>query len=718
MVDIMAAKKIVNSYQTDVVESIVNRWIFDYYFSLLLERYDNKQFADVCGIIDILERVLDRPLEATNVIKTKIRILQFLTRIHNGENIGKSFNADKCVSPLESALIVLEQMSQDCSIPQQDFENVCASIKDMKAIFMSFIKKKSKMHDVEQINFLQFKKEMLAFCQSLCPSSVSFLHKAATHLFDEKLAAKNRTEPDEQEKAGPSFTLHINNKPFGPCKHTIIQRARLEAAYKALTAGSDEKTFAQLEEEVVEEEEQARIDNLCLRLSPSPRDTNQDLEQDELFQRDSGSPMEASQADQPPHTDANPQTQAGSLPKTTRVLRNRRLYTVAQLVAEPDSQGSSQCTTALQEMEIDVHTEEPPQSLAIPNRNDSQSPLTDDEVTIPVRKRPRPANKICSRASTCPAELSTESEEDPPGSVENGEISAAKRHNQSNSSLSGNSTKSEESSSDSEEDPQESPAPCKSPVQKPRKQLASKPLSKQVQIQQIQKSSVSQIHWTAHPICSLLTLSLKQAPLLKRTLLKTQGLPVPNGLRNESTISGNKKKMWSERETQKLKEGVKKFGEGNWSKIMAHYSFEDRTNVNLKDRWRTLKKMNQQSILRFYSGKPVAICSDSPCEEESLCRSGAKLMLHNERAALCWENNSCANGSPRTNHWSVSVVSFRRVFVALCCCIAEQPQPFLFYGTHLQKRRRRIDRSMIGEPTNFVHTTHVGSGDMGHGLAS
>lgn len=25
---------------------------------------------------------------------------------------------------------------------------------------------------------------------------------------------------------------------------------------------------------------------------------------------------------------------------------------------------------------------------------------------------------------------------------------------------------------------------------------------------------------------------------------------------------------------------------------------------------------------------------------------------------------------------------------------------------------------MIGEPTNFVHTTHVGSGDMGMGLSS
>ncbi|KAJ8398273.1 hypothetical protein AAFF_G00428430 [Aldrovandia affinis] len=43
------------------------------------------------------------------------------------------------------------------------------------------------------------------------------------------------------------------------------------------------------------------------------------------------------------------------------------------------------------------------------------------------------------------------------------------------------------------------------------------------------------------------------------------------------------------------------------------------------------------------------------------------------------------------------------------CCIAEQPQP---------KRRRRIDRSMIGEPTNFVHTTHVGSGEMSMAFSS
>ncbi|MBN3313354.1 C42S2 protein, partial [Atractosteus spatula] len=53
--------------------------------------------------------------------------------------------------------------------------------------------------------------------------------------------------------------------------------------------------------------------------------------------------------------------------------------------------------------------------------------------------------------------------------------------------------------------------------------------------------------------------------------------------------------------------------------------------------------------------------------------------------------------------------SMTEFWVCFSCCIAEQPQP---------KRRRRIDRSMIGEPMNFVHTTHVGSGDMNLGHSS
>ncbi|XP_051778752.1 CDC42 small effector protein 1 isoform X2 [Erpetoichthys calabaricus] len=39
------------------------------------------------------------------------------------------------------------------------------------------------------------------------------------------------------------------------------------------------------------------------------------------------------------------------------------------------------------------------------------------------------------------------------------------------------------------------------------------------------------------------------------------------------------------------------------------------------------------------------------------------------------------------------------------CCVVVKPPP--------KKRRPRIDRTMIGEPMNFIHLTHIGSGDMG-----
>ncbi|TWW65933.1 CDC42 small effector protein 1 [Takifugu flavidus] len=42
------------------------------------------------------------------------------------------------------------------------------------------------------------------------------------------------------------------------------------------------------------------------------------------------------------------------------------------------------------------------------------------------------------------------------------------------------------------------------------------------------------------------------------------------------------------------------------------------------------------------------------------------------------------------------------------CCVATKAPP--------KKKRRKIDRSMIGEPTNFIHLTHIGSGEMADGL--
>uniref|UniRef100_W5M829 Telomeric repeat-binding factor n=1 Tax=Lepisosteus oculatus TaxID=7918 RepID=W5M829_LEPOC len=51
------------------------------------------------------------------------------------------------------------------------------------------------------------------------------------------------------------------------------------------------------------------------------------------------------------------------------------------------------------------------------------------------------------------------------------------------------------------------------------------------------------------------------------------------------------KRHWTFEENQALKAGVRRYGEGNWAKILKHFEFNNRTGVMLKDRWRTMKKL-------------------------------------------------------------------------------------------------------------------------------
>ncbi|XP_037985210.1 telomeric repeat-binding factor 1 isoform X2 [Motacilla alba alba] len=60
-----------------------------------------------------------------------------------------------------------------------------------------------------------------------------------------------------------------------------------------------------------------------------------------------------------------------------------------------------------------------------------------------------------------------------------------------------------------------------------------------------------------------------------------------------SLACSRRRQKWTHKEDLQLKWGVREFGVGNWAKILAHGSFNNRTSVMLKDRWRTLSKINQ-----------------------------------------------------------------------------------------------------------------------------
>lgn len=162
---------------------------------------------------------------------------------------------------------------------------------------------------------------------------------------------------------------------------SAVTVSRLEAAYRSLATGSHDKSFTQLKMELTRED-------LSLILKKC---TSQNVEQDESCEGASCSPMEASPADQPEQIDADPQIQTGSVSKTASVTKKRQRYTVAQLVVEPDSQGSSQCTPAPEEMEPQVRAEEQTAAAASPAKTPPESPITEGKVVTPkwIKRRSR-----------------------------------------------------------------------------------------------------------------------------------------------------------------------------------------------------------------------------------------------------------------------------------------------------------------------------------------
>ncbi|XP_072321602.1 telomeric repeat binding factor a [Eucyclogobius newberryi] len=526
------ASATVNIQQT---EPVINRWLVDFYLFLAIDLFEKKQYNEFCAIRDLFDRVLSRPLESSETTPAKLRVLQFLSWIKDGESFDFASDEDPALSPLESALHLLQTMREDCPL-QSDYVKLSSSLKEMivrifimkgefgrakkalrhfpksmvdkKAIFMSLINQRVQT-TIDPMELIKFREEMLGFCQKLCQFTTPFLLKAAV-----RLIGSRRTEPDNIDEEEPG------QHSCKPCNRMFIAKSRLEAGFKVL---ADEASFVRLEKDLEEEESQAQ---------------GSEEIKDQLYLTNSGSPLEASPAEEPAQISDVPQAQTGSLSKSPT---NNRSYTVARLVMEPDTPiGSPDLDTELT----------PKETLEISENMDiTQCPLIEGEISRPLRKL-----KSCNRAKATSAEEEEEEEEE--------ELSDAYKTNASRESENENVMVADGLDGSPipvlKDDRQTSSTPHK---------IKSSPPTKWKQAFNSAKESKEE--WSDEEV------------------LFDEGSP------NESLTSNasQRKRKWTDAESQRLKEGVEKYGEGHWSKIKAYCKFKDRSNVNLKDRWRTMKKL-------------------------------------------------------------------------------------------------------------------------------
>ncbi|XP_051970458.1 telomeric repeat-binding factor 1 [Xyrauchen texanus] len=90
------------------------------------------------------------------------------------------------------------------------------------------------------------------------------------------------------------------------------------------------------------------------------------------------------------------------------------------------------------------------------------------------------------------------------------------------------------------------------------------------------------------------TIKKRQTKLRRTSICKvSRRSNAPSVLKSDNIATTRTKRMWTYKEDLGLKAGVRKHGEGKWAMILNEFEFENRTSVMLKDRWRTLKKLEK-----------------------------------------------------------------------------------------------------------------------------
>ncbi|XP_030812172.1 telomeric repeat-binding factor 2 isoform X3 [Camarhynchus parvulus] len=513
-------------------EKTVNRWVLQFYFHRAIEAYRSGRNRDFRQFRDIMQALLVRPLDREPDMAQMLRIMQLLSRVEEGENLDCTFDKESELTPLESAMLVLDFIREEFSVADRTMEAVQKMVKEAAVVvcirnkefekasdivkkhmgkeprnqkkrneWLAVIREKNASHPkVKNFSYEEFQQSIFEFLRGYMDDSEPALLTLLKKTLDSEHAGKAKSSLGTSESADGLKD----------------QAAAPEAPARAEGPTSSPEASGRAEGPARAPELAGAAEDLEGAASPAKRAAGPTAAP-EMMEEAGGSAA----AVEPMEVATDPAATPEHLPAAYDILKGTP--EPMEVAKEPAAAGP-----------------EPPR----------------------VSTRESPRTKRCREVENQASETS-----EPP------EIP----HNIKNLfSISNLIVELDGSSSKSSECPDSSQEHVVSSASKPAPKLPDEPLS-------AQSEKSFQGRWNSS--CGT---EEKDSWSDEDELFANAASLEKNKTSNNS---GSKKQKWTMEESEWIKEGVKKYGEGRWKTICLKFPFRNRTSVMIKDRWRTMKKL-------------------------------------------------------------------------------------------------------------------------------
>ncbi|XP_010151855.1 PREDICTED: telomeric repeat-binding factor 2, partial [Eurypyga helias] len=491
--------------------------------------------------------LLLRPLEKEPMVAQMLRLMQLLTRIEEGENLDCTFDTESELTPLESAIGVLELIQREFSVAEKTMETVQKMVKEAAVIVCiknrEFDKasKIVKRHMGKEHRNQKKRNELLTVIReknSSHPIVKNFSYKT----FQQNVFEFVKTYVDDSEP----LLLTVMKKTLNS---ECTKEPKCSSVTPESASGPEDTAGTPEPAEAAKEPEEApnlaeRADDSAAAPEPEAGATDPAATPEHVIaaantlEEDASEPMEI--AKEP--AAATPELPGVSLRDSERQPSGTVTTYGISVLREAfkilsDSQDSDAIFTKLDETDFSFPKQLSP-SVSHRTKRRKEEKKQDSEISDP------PAIPHKSKRLLTISKLVMEPDN---------------QH------------------SESSESPDSSQEPVVSSASRPVQKLHDQPVST--------KSTKSfQGRWN-----SSFGEEAKDSWSEEDEIFSDAASYGTNS--HNSTVFGSKKQKWTIQESEWIKEGVKKFGEGRWKAICQKYPFQNRTAVMVKDRWRTMKKL-------------------------------------------------------------------------------------------------------------------------------